>query len=124
MDCVVSVMPMLMYRIGGNDVVGVFVIDKTGEVVACKHSHFWAEAYELAKGDVNDVSTTQVLQLEQSFKGDEGTGAFKLGQRYGTSIRNYAKLTWVRKLLLRREGEILIAVLKNNVSRRYSNHNG
>jgi hypothetical protein len=124
MDCIVSVMPMLMYRIGGNDVVGVFVIDKTGEVVACKHPHFWVEAYELAKGDVNDVSTTQVLQLEQSFKGDEGTGAFKLGQRYGTSIRNYAKLTWVRKLLLWREGEILIAVLKNNVSRRYSNHNG
>ena len=44
------------------------------------------EAYEPAKGDVNDVSTIQVLQLEQSLKGDEGTGAFKLGQRYGTRI--------------------------------------
>ena len=34
-----------------------------------------------AKGDVNDVPTAEILKLEQSIKGDDGTGAFKLGQR-------------------------------------------
>ena len=41
------------------------------------------EAYEsLAKGDGSDVSFAQVLQLGKSFKGDELSGAFKIGQRY------------------------------------------
>jgi hypothetical protein len=38
----------------------------------------------------------------------------------GTNIHSRPWLTRVRRLLLRREGEILIAVLKPGVSRRYS----
>jgi hypothetical protein len=60
----------------------VFVIDKTGEAVACidPFSQLIPELTDQAKGDVNDVSTAEILKLEQSIKGD-GVGAFKLGQR-------------------------------------------
>jgi hypothetical protein len=73
---------ILMYRIGGNDIVGVIVIDKTGEVIACNVPTRALSLMNLAKGDVSQLSAVEVLQLERSIKGDESAGAFKIGQRY------------------------------------------
>jgi hypothetical protein len=40
MDCILLSRILLTCRIGGNDVVGVFIVDKTGEVVAGTYLRF------------------------------------------------------------------------------------
>jgi hypothetical protein len=54
---------------------------------------------------------TEILQLEQFLKVDEGASAFKLRQRYIDSGFRLLR----RRLILRREGNILIAVLKSGL---------
>ena len=77
----------------------------------------------LVKGDVTTTSAAEILQLERSIKEPDNVGAFKLGFRY-PFLRFDLCSQSIRRLLLRREGDILIAVLKNGVSRRMSGFTG
>jgi hypothetical protein len=83
MDCSILFLRDADGRMSHGDVVGVVVIDRSGEIVACTDSQSCLEQQAnrvLAKGVMDDTSVTDILQLEQSLK-DEGVGAFKVGQR-------------------------------------------
>jgi len=71
-----------------------------------------------AKGDVSNLSVTDILQIDQGRK-DQTVGAYKHGELYCWVVASIADFN--RRLLLRREGDILIAVLKDNTARRLSN---
>jgi len=84
--------------IGENGVVGVAVFDKGRELVA-------------SKGEVGSLSTLEVVNMEKTLQQGLETGAFKYDQR---------------RVLLRKEDDLLIAVVKSAFSggRRQSSHNG
>jgi hypothetical protein len=114
---------LTLVRINGHDVVGVLVIDQTGQAVGgnCVLIVFFGLEADgiLAKGDVSNISAAEILQLEGSVQDTEGVSGFKLDHRYG--FLQMTLLTFLRRLLLRREGDVLIAVFKNAYTRRLSN---
>jgi hypothetical protein len=69
----------------------------------------WTHSY-LAKGDVEDITATELLQLED-VKGANPVAAYRLGARYFLSS---AVVDFYRKVLLRREGGLLISVFKDS----------
>ena len=78
-------------RIDGNDVLGVLVFDKSREIVAGP-SNLGSGLMIVVKGDVANISATDILKMEQSLKSDNDVGAFRLRQLYSYHVQ--------RKLLI------------------------
>ena len=57
------------------------VLDKSGHLLACMYIPNEPHLHLPANGDVSHLSVQEILQTEQSFKAEQTSGAFRVGQR-------------------------------------------